>query len=73
MLPGIAKAYPAITFLKVDIDQNRDLQARYHVDSVPHWEFLKLRVDGAVEQVASFRGADMGKVKERIVELAKQK
>jgi suppressor of tumorigenicity protein 13 len=72
MLPGIAKSYPAITFLRVDIDQNRDLQARYHIDSVPHWECLKLRIAG-VQEVSSFRGADMRKVRERIVALMRQK
>jgi thioredoxin 1 len=69
LLPGVARANPSVTFLRVDIDQNRDLKTRYRVDSVPHWQFLRMRRDGSIDEAASFCGTDIGKVKARIAEL----
>jgi thioredoxin 1 len=70
MLPALARSLPNVTFLKVDIDQNRELQTRYDIDTVPRWLLLRLRVDGSVEDLASFCGTDLGKVKAKIIELS---
>lgn len=52
IIDQLSQEYPAITFYKVDVDQNSDLASSYSIFSIPTFVIFK---DGAV--VAQFSGA----------------
>lgn len=49
----IAKEYPKAVFLKIDVDEQRELAQRYKITAMPTFIVLKDK-----QQVASVRGAN---------------
>ena len=70
ILPSIAEAYPQVQFLKIDIDESRDLSTHYGVSSIPHIKFLKAGQDGQIQELASVIGADVPQIKSKISQFA---
>jgi thioredoxin 1 len=70
LLPSIASENPNVTFLKVDVDQNRELQTHFKINSIPHLKFFKHTLDGGVQEVASVVGADVAQIKAKINQFA---
>jgi thiol-disulfide isomerase/thioredoxin len=70
LLPTIAAENPKVTFLKVDVDQNRDLQTHYQINSIPHLKFFRLASDGGIQEVASVIGADVPQIKAKLSQFA---
>jgi thioredoxin 1 len=66
LLPPLAADNPKVTFLKVDVDQNRELQTHYQINSIPHLKFFKTAPDGGVQELASVIGADIAQIKAKI-------
>ena len=66
ILPSIANENPRIQFLKIDIDESRDLSNHYGVSSIPHIKFLKAGQDGQIQELASVIGADVQQIKTKI-------
>jgi thioredoxin 1 len=65
-LPGIAKEYPNVKFLKVDVDGDSPLAEKYKVMSIPHVQFFK-GLDGAEPQtVATVVGANTSAIRTNI-------
>ncbi|KAI4352101.1 hypothetical protein L6164_006386 [Bauhinia variegata] len=62
---SLAEKYPKIVFLKVDIDEGRDVAARYNISSVPTFFFLK---NG--KEVDSMAGADKSSLERKIAQHA---
>ena len=54
-----------VMFVKVDVDKNPEIAARYKVKSMPTFLFLKNR-----KELDRFSGADIVKLKESIAKLA---
>ena len=50
----LAKVYPNITFLKVDVDESAELAEKYEVRAMPTFVFLR---DGV--QIHKIEGADL--------------
>lgn len=53
----MAKFYPTITFLKVDVDESQELTEQYDVRVMPTFVFLK---DG--QKVETIEGADIRRI-----------
>jgi thioredoxin 1 len=68
LLPAIAAENPRVTFLKVDVDQNRELQTHYQINSIPHLKFLKGSADGSVQELAPVIGADVPQIKAKLAQ-----
>jgi thioredoxin 1 len=68
LLPQIASENPNVSFLKVDIDQARDLATHYGVTSIPHIKFLKAGPDGQVQELGSVVGVDIPQIKAKIAQ-----
>jgi thioredoxin 1 len=66
ILPTIASENPRVTFLKIDVDQNRELQTHYQINSIPHLKFFKAAADGSVTELTSVIGADIPQIKAKI-------
>jgi thioredoxin 1 len=66
LLPSIAAENPKVAFLKVDVDQNRELQTHYQINSIPHLKFFKGAPDGTVQELASVIGADVAQIKAKV-------
>lgn len=49
----MAKDFPSVVFLKVDVDQNGDISRGYNISAMPTFVFLKNR-----REVSRFQGAD---------------
>jgi thioredoxin 1 len=65
-LPTIASENPRVTFLKIDIDQNRELQTHYQINSIPHLKFFKAGPDGSIAELTSVIGADIPQIRAKI-------
>ncbi|KAI9068685.1 thioredoxin-like protein [Trametes sanguinea] len=50
---ALAKQYPSVNFLKCDVDQAKDVAARYRVTAMPTFVFLK-----GTSEVERIRGAN---------------
>ncbi|KAL7285546.1 thioredoxin-like protein [Trametes coccinea BRFM310] len=50
---ALAKQYPSVNFLKCDVDQAKDVAARYRVTAMPTFVFLK-----GTNEVERIRGAN---------------
>lgn len=64
-LPTFANDAPKVRFLKVDIDQSRDLSNHYQINSIPHVRFIKGQ-SGTVQELAQVTGADLQQIKAKI-------
>lgn len=62
---SLAAANPHVTFVKIDVDECKDLQSEYGVSSMPTFKFLR----GGTE-VASMNGADEAGLREKVQGLA---
>lgn len=65
-LPAIAREAQKVTFLKVDIDQCRELTNHYQVNSVPHIRFLKAGHGNQIQELATVNGFDFQQIKAKI-------
>lgn len=56
IIDSLSNEYEDVKFLKINVDDNPDIAARYHVESIPNFVFIK---DGKmVNQVVGARDAD---------------
>ena len=62
---SLDRKHKNILFVKVDIDQNPDIAARYQIKSMPTFVFMKNR-----REIDRFSGADILKVKDYIRRLS---
>jgi thioredoxin 1 len=65
-LPAIAKQFPNVKFLKVDVDTNASLSEKYKVFSIPHVQLFKGIIDEEPQTVATVIGADPRAIWENI-------
>ena len=65
-LPQIAREHPKVTFLKVDIDESRDLANHYGVSSIPNLKFFKAGQGNQMQELGSVTGADIPQIKSKI-------
>lgn len=65
-LPALAHEAPKVTFLKVDIDQSRELTNHYQINSVPHIRFLKAGHGNQIQELATVTGFDFQQIKTKI-------
>lgn len=63
LFTSLAAKYTKVVFLKVDIDEARDVAARWNVSSVPTFFFIR---DG--KEVDKLIGADKGVLERKIAE-----
>lgn len=61
-LEELAREFPHVMFLKVDVDENRDIASDYQVASMPTFAFVKNR-----RTLTNFSGADYYRLKEAIM------
>ena len=67
VLPQIAKKYPSVTFMKVNVDQNQEISEQFNVQSIPQFKFFKdQKEDKPLIAVASITGADIGGILNQI-------
>ena len=62
---AMAAALPHVCFVKVDVDECKDLQSQYGVTAMPTFKMLK-----GGKEVGSMQGADEGALREKIEALA---
>jgi len=56
IIESLSNEYEDVKFVKINVDDNPDIAARYHVESIPNFVFIK---DGKmVNQVVGARDAD---------------
>jgi thioredoxin-like negative regulator of GroEL len=66
VLPVTASESPKVTFLNLDVDQNRELQTHSQINSIRHPKFFKFVTDGGLRELASVRGADVAQINAKI-------
>jgi thiol-disulfide isomerase/thioredoxin len=66
ILPECASHNPNVTFLKIEIDQNRELQSHYNVNTIPHLKFFKISNPGNIEEIGCVIGADLPQIRANI-------
>jgi thiol-disulfide isomerase/thioredoxin len=66
LLPTLSSENPRVMFLKVDVDQNRELQTHYQVNSIPLLKFFKATADGSIAELASVIGADVPQIRAKL-------
>jgi thioredoxin-like negative regulator of GroEL len=66
ILSECASHNPTVTFLKVEIDQNRELQTHYNVNTIPHLKFFKTSTHGNIEEIGCVIGADLPQIRNNI-------
>jgi thioredoxin 1 len=69
-LPAVAQTSPRVTFLKIDIDQCRELVTHYAINSIPQTRFLRAGDGGAVEELAVVTGADFPLIHAKLEQFA---
>ena len=69
LLPGIAKDFPDVTFIKVDIDKNESLTTKYSIQSIPHVKFFKASSPTEVSELATVTGCNPDAIRTKITEL----
>ncbi|XP_058108215.1 TPR repeat-containing thioredoxin TDX-like isoform X2 [Magnolia sinica] len=62
---NLAGKYPKVVFIKIDIDEVRDVAARWNINSVPTFFFIK---DG--KEIDKVVGADKGSLERKITQYA---
>lgn len=65
-LPQIARDFPKVTFLKVDIDESRELTNHYGVSSIPHLKFFKAGQGNQMQELGSVTGADIPQIRSKV-------
>ena len=68
LLPTIAKDYPDVTFIKIDIDKNEELATKYNIQSVPHIKFFKPTSQKDVTELGTVVGCNPDGIKAKIAE-----
>jgi thiol-disulfide isomerase/thioredoxin len=69
-LPTLAAQNPKVLFLKIDIEESRDLQIDYQVNAIPQLKFFRPGPQGKVQDLASVTGADMTQIKAKLSQFA---
>ena len=64
-IPEIAKAFPDVLFVKVDIDACGELANKYSVRSVPTIKFMKAN-DSGLNDLGTVMGPDVEGIKQKI-------
>lgn len=67
LFTSLAEKYPKVVFLKVDIDEAKDAAARWNINSVPTFFFVK---NG--KEVDKVVGADKSSLEKKIAKYAAQ-
>jgi len=62
---AMAKALPHVKFVKVDVDQAKDLSQQYQVSAMPTFKMLR-----GGKEVGTMQGADDGALREKVEGLA---
>jgi thioredoxin 1 len=57
----LAKKFPRVTFLKVDVDESEDIASKFSIESLPTFVFLQNGVE-----VKRIEGADLRRVIEQL-------
>lgn len=70
LLPSLADSHPNIHFLKVNIDESKELSAHFGISSIPHLIFF--RVSGEqkdqITEWGSVIGADIQQIKANLIQ-----
>jgi thiol-disulfide isomerase/thioredoxin len=70
LLPQIASENPNVSFVKIDIESNREVASHYQINSIPHLKFFKPQADGSIQEATSVTGADIQQIKSKLSQLA---
>lgn len=65
-LPAIASENPKVLFIKINIDECRELTNHYGINSIPHIKFLKADQGSQIQELASITGADLQQIKNKL-------
>ena len=68
LLPNIAKSYPKVMFLKVNVEENREISNKFSIHSLPTLKFFLVEEDG-IREVSTLRGCNPYALEERCKEL----
>jgi len=68
-LAAVAVEMPNVLFLKVDVDQSRDIANHYQINSIPHVRFIRTGPDGVVQELGTVTGEDFPQIKSKIQQL----
>jgi thioredoxin-like negative regulator of GroEL len=68
-LPQIASENTKTYFLKIEVDANKEIAAHFRIQTVPYIKFL-VGQSGAVQEVASVNGADVGQIRSTLRQFA---
>jgi thioredoxin 1 len=67
MLRPITEEFSQVTFLRVDIDQAKDLADYYSVSHIPHLKFVRAEKDGTINELTSITGANIPEIKSKLM------
>ncbi|KAH0792510.1 Thioredoxin family protein [Histomonas meleagridis] len=65
-LPAIAAENPKVQFLKINIDECRDLTNHFGINSIPHIKFFKADQGSQIQELASITGVDIQQMKSKL-------
>jgi hypothetical protein len=59
--------FSKVTFLKVDIDEAKDLTNYYAVAAIPHLKFLRAGKGGKIDVLSCITGSNMPQIKSALI------
>jgi len=68
-LPKFAAQFPNVIFIKVNVDDCKDLAGRFNVSSIPHVTFAKGE-NGEIKQLGTVVGFNMAGIKDSITKFS---
>lgn len=63
VIPTIARDFPKVVFIKANVDDNKELAAKYGIQSIPHIKFFKGDGNDGLTELASVQGGDVGQIR----------
>ncbi|KAH0793938.1 Thioredoxin family protein [Histomonas meleagridis] len=65
-LPALAAENPKTLFVKINVDEHRDLTTHFGINSIPHVKFFKADQGSQIQELASITGVDIQQMKSKL-------
>lgn len=61
---GIAREFPKVVFIKINISDNKDLAEKFNITEVPHIKFFRSNENKEIVEISSLQGMNADLLRE---------